>query len=62
MVLAVATPNAGKIQSAAVASGISIGVPAANAAAKIAGQTRRPQTRTAAKANPAGGQMGTALV
>src|SRR6266478_561979 len=34
---------------------------AANAARKIAGQTRRPLNRTAAKARPVGGQIGVAL-
>src|SRR5262249_60553439 len=60
-VLPAATLRDNKIESATRASAISVGMPTANAAAKIAGQMRRPRKRTAAKARPAGGQMGTAL-
>ncbi len=60
-VLPAATPKDGKNESAAVTSVMSVGTPTANAAAKIAGQTRRPRKRIAASANPVGGQMGMAL-
>ena len=57
-VLPAALPKAGKIESAEIASAMPVGSPVANAAAKTAGQMRIPRKSTAAKASPAGGQIG----
>ena len=60
-VLPAATAKDIGMESAAFASTRSVGTPAIYAAAKIAGQTRIPHKRTAAKAIPAGAQIGIAL-
>src|SRR4051794_5652509 len=60
-VLPVATTKDIGMESVALALARSVGTPAKYAAAKIAGHTRMPHKRTAAKARPAGAQTGIAL-
>ena len=50
-----------KIELATAVSAISVGGPAAIAAAHIAGQTRMPNSKMAARAKPAGAQIGMAF-
>ena len=60
-VLPAATTKDIGLESAALALARSVGTPATYAAAKIAGHTRIPHKRTAAKARPAGAQIGITL-
>ena len=60
-VLPAATTKDIGMESAALALARSVGTPATYAAAKIAGHTRIPHKRTAAKARPAGAQIGITL-
>src|SRR6476659_1840077 len=60
-VLPVATTKDIGMESTALSLTRSVGTPATYAAAKIAGHTRIPHKRTAAKARPAGAQIGITL-
>src|SRR4051812_6571530 len=60
-VLPAATTKDIGMESVALPLARSVGMPATYAAAKIAGHTRMPHKRTAAKARPAGAQIGIAL-
>src|SRR4029079_19646115 len=60
-VLPAATTNDSGMASTAISCTRAVGTPATYAAARIAGHTRIPHKRTAAKARPAGAQIGITL-